>query len=200
MLELFIDPKDLEGMADYVRDLDNLLSRELEDAMRRRIGPKLSADAKRILSARVYGVEIPFRKRLRGKLLAKARRQVGGGKKATPEDVLAKVKGKFGGGSSGQPFRRWERAGDLIGAEGYEVRTDGGDVELVLTNISGHARARNALGGPDPPNRAGRRAGEQSGLSPTKEVHWQQEAVAASRDWIRREILAAVGRAWEKRP
>ncbi len=197
MLELYIDASELEGLRDYLEEFERILEEELRKAFRR-IGARVNRTAKEILSKEVYSVEIPFRKRLRGELAQKARRQVGGSKSISEADLLARVKGKFGGTSSGQPFRRWEREGDLIGKESWETLAD--EIGIMLVNSSGHARARNALGGPPDINPAGRRSGQQSGLSPTREVHWQQQAVEQEREWIAQELQAAVRRALERRP
>lgn len=135
-------------------------------------------------------------------LLEKARRQVRAGKNASPAEVLQKVREKFGGSSSGQPFRRWKRTGDLLGKEMWRA-LDGGEIGVALVNASGHARPRNALGGkPGPPdyNQAGRRSGQQSGLSPTKEVHWQREAAKREQPFIAQELRRAFGRAWRRKP
>ncbi len=197
MIEFSIDGSDFEDAQEALAEVQAELAVKLLQAARR-IGARVNATAKRKLKTGVYDVEIPFRKRLRGERLEKARRQVGAGAAATEEQVLERVRKRFGGSSSGQPFRRWTRTGYLLGQEGFEVREADDGPEVILYNAASYAGARNALGGPASINKAGRKSGEQSGNSPTKEVHWLTEAAEQEAEWIGQQWEEAARRAFER--
>jgi hypothetical protein len=163
-------------------DLNDRLEKELR-ASNTRIGQKVSADAKRILNAEVYSVPIPLTASGNRALSARSRVR----KQAT--------KGRHG---------KWTRTGNLKRLETFALKVEGrGSFSVVLVNAASYAAARAALGQPNPPNRAGRKAGvqrAQTNLRPeersrTRPVAWQAEAVEANERWIGEEYAAAIERA-----
>jgi hypothetical protein len=178
---------DIEGVSgELLRQLERLnadLTEEIERA-NERIGAKVSGDAKRLLQSEVYSVPIPLR--------ASADRRLG---------PSAAVRSKTTKGSRGQ----WRRTGNLLRQETYRVSLDGASV--ILFNNAEEALPRAALGMENPPNAAGRKAGEQrpqtekpeAQRSKTKAVgNWQTRAVEANRRLIGQEYEAGVARALEK--
>lgn len=93
---------------------------------------------------------------------------------------------------SGKP--RWQRTGEL--REREQAFADG--MRVYLMNDTPHAKPRAALGQANPPNAAGRRAGIQSGLSPTRPLNWQKMAVEARHAWLREQYQQAVRDAWAR--
>lgn len=98
--------------------------------------------------------------------------------------------------------QKWRRGGDLKRSESFRLSANG--LMVILTNNSQHALPRHALGGPNPPNRAGRQSGEQqpqagapaAQRSRTKHVgHWQERAAQQNEAFIAREYRAALERA-----
>lgn len=124
------------------------------------IGNELTGHAKQILQAEVYSVPIPLK--------------AASDRKLSPNAAVRKktTKGKHG---------RWQRTGHLKRSE--SSRPEGPVV--VLRNNAKYSAARAALGGPNPPNAAGRKAGVQTGKSPTRAVgNWQLRAVRRKRKRI----------------
>lgn len=177
MIEIDVRSAHFDALQGIVAELNAALERELR-AANGRIGARVSGDARRILNEKVYSVEIPFRT---GATASQRRRFAG-----TSRQI-----------ERGRRFRRWTRTGDLLRAETWALRTEGrGAHAVVLTNGMAYAVYRHDLG----TDRSSRKAGEQTGQSPTRVCEWQREAVAKNRDWIREQYAAAVERALGRRP
>lgn len=151
--------------------------RELEVSARV-LAPVLVAESKKILQTEIYNVPIPLKAASNRKLSEKA--------------VL---RAKTTKGSHG----KWMRTGNL--KRGETASADG--VDVLLTNNAEYSAARNALGGPNPPNAAGRKAGTQRAQSKTPEaersktrsVQWQKQAIETQRERILQERREGVLRA-----
>lgn len=142
------------------------MKRELAAAARE-LSTVIAAETKKIIQTEIYDVPIPLKKRADEKLSAKAA-----------------VRTKTTKGSQG----KWSRTGNLKRSE--TASPDG--VNVVLKNNADYAAARSALGGPNPPNNAGRQAGvqrPQAGVptaqkSRTRSVQWQSQAIENKRTII----------------
>lgn len=165
--------------------LDALLVTELRKA-NQDIGARVSGDAKRIIASEINAVPIPLTRGADAKLGANSKRRT------------STTKGKHG---------QWSRTGNLLRAESFALGIEGqGAVSVTLHNNANYSAARSALGGPNPPNAAGRKAGEQrpqsdvpvAQRSKTKAVgNWQERAVQINRDWITRRYEQAIAKALE---
>ena len=165
--------------------LDGLLVDELR-AANNDIGALISGEAKRIIASEINAVPIP--------LTAGADRKLGA-KSATRAKT---TKGKHG---------QWSRTGNLLRQESFKLSSEGrSSVAVTFHNNANYSAARSALGGPNPPNVKGRRAGEQraqSNVPPaqrsrTKAVgNWQERAVKLHEGWITRRYEQAIGKALE---
>lgn len=175
MIEIDVRSAHFDALQGVVAELNEALERELR-AANQGIGLRANAEAKRILQSEVYNVPIPLK--------AGADRRLSAG---------AKVRSRTTKGSLG----RWQRTGALKRAETWALRAEGrGAHAVVLTNGQAYAVYRHDLG----TDRSSRKAGEQSGKSPTRVCEWQREAVERLRDWIRAEYAGAVERAIGRRP
>lgn len=150
-----------------------------------RIGRRVVATARKILDREVYGVPIP--------LTAQANIRLKPGSKVRTWNR----KGRHG---------QWRRTGELLRGETFAVSREGrGSHSVTLTNPCDHADARLALGQPDPPNHARRRAGVQrdqsnrppSERSQTRPVNWRRDAIAAEAEYIEAQYAAVIGQALE---
>lgn len=165
---------DAAGLRHEISRLNERLAEELQ-AANRKIGAKVSGDARRILNEKVYSVEIPLKKRV-------------------PATVQAKHRGTSRQTVGGAAVRRWRRSGQLLAEESYVLSKDKiGSPAVILINRKAYAVYRDDLGRP-----GHRQSGEQSGKSPTREVHWQEEAVKQNLDFIRETYEGALSRALER--
>jgi hypothetical protein len=193
MLEISIDSAHFDALEGVVRELNAALERELR-AANLQIGAKLNAEAKRLLSDEVYGVPIPLTKAAnRGTKTQKA--------------LSAKTKARIFNTSTqrlkGQTIRKWRRSSDLLHGEKWAVLPEVGRFSIVLLNHTAYASPRNALGGPNPPNKAGRKAGIQrpqpktpdAEKSKTRPIMWQLKAVEQNQGWIRLQYEGAIEKA-----
>lgn len=210
MIEIRATSAAFGAVQDLVGELNAALERELR-AANQRIGLHLNGQAKKLLQEEVYNVPIP--------LLASADRTFDMAR--VPEQLRpfvkeAKFKKALGAKNKvreqttkGQ-YGQWERTRFLRDQEMFTLTTDSrGAGGVVLTNNANYAAARAALGGPNPPNRAGRKAGEQrpqagkpdAQKSKTKAVgNWQFRVVKKNREWIAEQYKAAIGRTLGRTP
>ncbi len=145
-------------------------------------------ETKSIIQDKIYNVPIPLTKRADETLPANSPLR-----KATTKGHSRKVRGKQTRTS------KWERSGNLKRSE--SATADGADV--VMRNNAKYAKPRFALGGPNPPNAAGRKAGTQRSQpntpdaqkSKTVSTQWQSEAVTNKRTLIVKARRDAVLRA-----
>lgn len=158
------------------------LRREL-NAAGREIGAVVNAEAKTELQEQIYNVPIP--------LTAGADRRLGA-KSAT--------RGKTTKGKHGQ----WKRTGNLKRGETYQAK----GAEITFKNVASYSAARAALGMPNPPNKAKRKAGIQrkqakkpaAQQSKTRPVgNWQWTAILRKRAYILARRRAAILRALRRR-
>lgn len=153
------------------------VKRALQQAARELV-PLMAAENKRLIQSEIYDVPIPLK--------AGADKRLG---------QRAVIRTKTTKGSSG----KWQRTGNLKRAE--TATADG--VDVLMRNNADYGAARYALGGPNPPNRAGRRAGTQrpqTGVpdaqkSKTRSVQWHSETIEKQRPRIVKVRREAVLRA-----
>lgn len=209
---------------DVLRDVAAHLNQSLEEELRlanQRIGAKLNAEAKRIMVREIYAVPIPLMASANRtfdleKVPASLRRYILAAGQSGPavthvrfkKQLTDLQKEKYFKSSrqslNGMIFRKWRRSGDLLNNERVVFpNPEGGIHSVMLVNSMSYAAARYALGGPNPPNEAGRKAGvqqtqknvEANEKSNTRSVQWQEQAVKESRDWIRQQYELAISRA-----
>lgn len=192
MIEISVSSASFDALQGIVAEMNDALERELK-AANAQIGAKLNGEAKRLLSEEVYSVPIPFTKAAnRGSATQKALSEKT--KKRIFETSTQRLKG--------QVIRKWRRGGTLLHGEQWKYLGTG-EQGVILTNNTAYAAPRNALGGPNPPNRAGRKAGIQrpqpktpdAEKSKTRPIQWQLKAVEQNKDWIRLQYVGAIGRA-----
>ncbi len=185
MIEISSTSAHFDALKDVAEGLNARLEAELRKA-NRDIGAVVTADSKELLQEEIDNVPIPLRR--------------SANKKLTPG---AKIRTKTTKGSHGQ----WSRTGNLKRSQTFRVESDG--LSVTVANTANYAAARAALGGPNPPNAKGRRAGsqrDQSHLDPaersqTKAVgNWIVRVVRRREGWIRDRYQAAIARALEARP
>lgn len=177
-----IEFRGLDQLRRKLSHFDADLGEELIQASQR-VGAQLSVASKRLLQKEVYAVPIP--------LTVAAERTL---KASSPIRKQAR-KGRHG---------RWRRKGTLQQSETYALDRVSRGAQVRLVNNARHAAARAALGGPNPPNRANRRAGIQipddENPSKTRPVgDWHARVVKEKRGLIRAEYRDAVIRALRSR-
>lgn len=210
MIEIQAGSANFGAIQDLVGELNAALEKELR-AANTRIGLQMNAEAKKLLQEEIYNVPIP--------LLASADRTFDMAR--VPEQLRpflkeAKfkralgVKNKVRSQTTKGRYGQWQRTANLLRQEMFTLTIDSrGAGGVILTNNANYAAARAALGGPNPPNRAGRRAGEQrpqngkpdAQKSKTKAVgNWQFRVVRKNEQWIAVQYREAIARAIGRTP